>query len=302
MRTLALSSLLLVCGMSGLAQDSKELEDKAPAPVEQALRARIDQYYQAFIAGKYKQAYLLVADDSQDAFLEAGKQQYKSCETLRTRFSDNFTKAVVVESCNSEWKWHGIVTPTTFPITSNWEVVDGQWYWYYVKPTQIASPFSPSGFVPAPSTAAAPAKGGQAPAIPSDMKVAAEGILALVSLDKQAVLLRQDQSSRDVVHVRNGMPGYVTLKLEDPKMPGLKITVGKSQLKAHEETTILFEWRPDDPGLQCQDCAEKAHNAIAAVRVAPIARVLPINIIFQRGPHASAPVPPQASPATPPQK
>jgi hypothetical protein len=299
MRTLALSSLLLVGGMLGLAQDSKELVDKAPAPVEQALRARIDQYYQAFIAGKYKEAYLLVADDSQDAFLEAGKQQYKSCETLRIRYSENFTKALVIETCNSEWRWHGVVTPTTFPITSNWEVVDGQWYWHYVKPTQVASPFSPSGFVAVPATDAAPAKNGANPPIPPDMKVAAQGILAQVALDKQAVHLRQDQSSRDVIHVRNGMPGYITLKLEDPGVPGLKITLGNPQLKAHDETTILFEWRPDDPALQCANCAKKTRNSIVTLQVVQTAKMLPINILFD-GPQVAAPVPPQAPPA--PQK
>jgi hypothetical protein len=300
MRTLALSSLLLVSGLSGLAQDSKELLDKAPAPVEQALRARVDQYYQAFVAGKFKQAYLLVADDSQDAFLEADKQQYKACEILRIRYSPDFTKAVVVESCKSEWKWHGIVSPTTFATTSNWEVVDGQWYWHYVKPTQVMSPFSPSGFVPIPSGDTEPKKDAPAATIPSDMKGVAQGILALVSLDKQAVRLSQDQPSRDVVRVRNGMPGMITLKLDDPKIPGLKITVGKMQLQAHEETTVLFEWRPDDPALQCQDCAKNIRNSTIALQVVQTGRVLPITISFEHGPAAGRPVPPQVPPA--PQK
>ena len=287
MRTfaLSLSSLLLLSGMSGLAQDSKELTDKAPPAVEQALRGRIDQYYQAFIAGKYKQAYLLVADDSEDAFLETDKQQYKACETLRIRYSENFTKAIVVESCKSEWKWHGIVTPTTFPTTSNWKVVDGQWYWFYVKPTQVASPFSPNGVVQLPSTdpAAASAKK-DAPAIPSDMKGAAAGILALVSVDRQIVHLRQDLSSKDVIHVRNGMPGVVTLKVEDPGMPGLKVTLAKAQLQAHEETTMIFEWLPDDP-------AKPAHNAMVALRVVQTAKILPIAVVFD-----GAVMPQQASP------
>ena len=127
MRTLVLFSIGLVSGKLVLAQESSDMVDKAPPAVEAALRARIDQYYHAFMAGKYKEAYLLVADDSQDAFLETDKQPYKACETLKIRYSEDFTKAVAVESCRSEWKWHGIVTPTTFPITSNWVVVDGQW-------------------------------------------------------------------------------------------------------------------------------------------------------------------------------
>src|SRR5580704_18066520 len=99
MRTLALFPIglvsgVLVSGMLALAQDSADMVDKAPPPVEAALRARIDQYYHAFMAGKYKEAYLLVADDSQDAFLETDKQPYKSCDTLKIRYSEDFTKAV----------------------------------------------------------------------------------------------------------------------------------------------------------------------------------------------------------------
>src|ERR1700722_5652370 len=167
-RAAIILSLLPVSCMLALAQDSADMVDKAPPPVEAALRARIDQYYHAFMAGKDKEAYLLVTDDSQDAFLETDKQQYKACETLKIRYSADFTKAVAVESCKSEWKWHGIVTPTTFPITSNWVVVDGQWYWHYVKATQAHFPFSPTGFVPVPGEIPEK-KDGAGPAIPPDL-------------------------------------------------------------------------------------------------------------------------------------
>jgi hypothetical protein len=287
------ASLLLVSGILGLAQDSTELVDKAPPPVEEALRARIDQYYHAFMAGKYKDAYLLVDDASQDAFLETDKQQYKGCDTLKIRYSDNYTKAIVVESCKSEWKWHGVTTPSVFQITSNWKVVDGQWYWHYVKPTQIAFPFSPTGFVPVPQEDQADITlKKEGPAIPADLKGAAQGILSKVSVDKQAVRLHPEQSSQDVIHVRNEMPGVVTLKLDNVGIPGLKITLGKNQLQAHEETTVLFEWRLDDPAVLCPDCAKKTTgNSMVQLRIGPTGQVFPISIVFDHGPQAGQPIP-----------
>jgi hypothetical protein len=132
------------------------------------------------------------------------------------------------------------------------------------------------------------------------MKAAAKGILAQVAMDKQAVHLSPDQSSQDVVRIRNGMPGVVTLKLGDVVIPGLRITVGKLQLQANEETTVLFEWRPNDPGPQCQDCATKIGNSTIALQVVQTGRLLPINIFFDRGPQAAAPTPRPASQA--PQK
>ncbi len=303
MRTLALSLLLLVSGLLGLAQDSTELLDKAPAPIDEALRARVDQFYQAFVAGKYKDAYLLVDDESQNAFLEGDKQQYKGCETLKIRYSDNFTKAVVVESCKGEWKWHGAVLPRSFPITSSWKIEDGKWCWSYVKPTQMAFPFSPTGFVPLPpaETAEKPTENKDRPAIPADLRGAAHSILAKVSLDKQTVRLRPVESSRDLIHVRNEMPGAITLTLDQFSMPGLKISLGKTQLQAHEETTIVFEWRLDDPAILCPDCAKSTTGSTTVqLHIAPTGQVFPLSIAFEHAVQTDHPVPPQVSP--PPQK
>jgi hypothetical protein len=293
------ASVLLVSGILALAQDSTEPVDKAPAPIDEALRARVDQYYHAFITGKYKDAYLLVDDDSQDAFLEADKQPYQACETLKIRYSDNFTKASVLESCKGDWKWHGHVTPMSIPLTSSWVVVNGQWYWHYVKPTQRPFPFSPTGVTAVPSGETEAKKDG--PVIPADLNGLAKAILAKVGLDKQTIHLRRDVSSQDVIHVRNGMPGVITLKLDDLGMAGLKITVGKTQLQAHEETTILFEWRLDDPVLRCQDCAGKTPgSSTVQLHIAPTGQAFPISVVFEQGPQAEHPVSPPGS--LPPQK
>ena len=81
--------------------------DKAPPAIDEALRARVGKFYGAFIAGKFKDAYSLVADDSQDKFFELSKDQYKRCEIIKINYSENFTKAAVVTSCKSDWRWHG---------------------------------------------------------------------------------------------------------------------------------------------------------------------------------------------------
>jgi hypothetical protein len=272
MRMLALSSLLLVSGLLGLAQDSTELVDKAPAPIEEALRARIDQYYHAFVVGKFKEAYLLVAEDSQDAFFEADKDQYKACETVKIRYSDNFTKAVVVESCKTDWKWHGMVVPATFPITSHWKIEDGKWCWYYVRPTQVPFPFSPTGFMTVPPADAAPKDG--ASIIPSDLKGAAQSILAKVTVDKQSVRLRPDESSRDGIHVHNGMPGVIQLQMDQLAVPGLKVTLGKTDLGANDDTTVSFDYKPD-PANRVQG------TTVLRLHVIPTGQTFSITVAFE---------------------
>jgi hypothetical protein len=144
MKMIASSSLLLFCALAAFAQQAPPLVDKAPPEIDQALRARVNKFYDAFVAGKFKDAYLMVADDSQDKFFELSKDQYKGCEIIRINYTENFTQATVVTSCKRDWRFHGASTLTTFPLTSTWEVVDGQWYWHFVKPTMMATPFSPT--------------------------------------------------------------------------------------------------------------------------------------------------------------
>jgi hypothetical protein len=275
MRTITLSSLLLACGVLGLAQNAADEVDKAPPEVEEALRARVDQYYRAFVAGKFKDAYALVSDESQDAFLAADKAQYKECETLKTRYSDNFTKAVVVESCKTTWSFRGATTLTTIPLTTSWKIVDGKWFWYYVRPTQVPFPFSPTGFIPVPP-ADTPTR-----SMPKDMQAAARGILSKVTLDKQSVHLLPDQTSKDEIHIHNAMPGVIQLQTDQLQIPGLKISLAKAELGANEETTLTFEYRLDSTDIACVDCAKKIKGKpFVALHVIPTGQIFNIPIYF----------------------
>jgi hypothetical protein len=297
MRTLAFSSLLLLSGLAASGQDPSSVFDKAPPAIDEALRARVGKFYGAFVAGKFKEAYLLVADDSQDKFFELSKDEYKSFEIVKINYSDNFTKATVVTAIKSDWRWHGQVTLTTFPLTTNWIVIDGQWYWHYVKPAMVPNPFSPTGFVPLPADSPTD----KAAALVKDIPGASRAILAkVVALDKPYVRLRSYETSQDVVHVRNDMPGQISLKVDKPDIPGLKITLGKTDLMAHEETTILFEWRLDDPAIQCVDCAKKVNlQRMAKLHVIPTGKVFPITIAIENTPGSELHAPPGQLPAPP---
>ena len=290
MKTLALSSLLLLGGYMAFGQVSdKPLSEKAPQPVDEALRARVAKFYDAFVSGKFKDAYVLVADDSQDHFFEMSKDQYKGCEILKIDYTDKFTKATVVESCKSEWRWHGVVTPTSLPLLSNWVLVDGEWYWHYVKPTMIPSPFSSTGFISVPPEAlnGDPEK---APIIPTDIRAAAQNILNKVSVDKTVVHLKSDETSRDVIHVKNNMPGLISLSLGDlSATPGLKGTLSKTQLGANEEADLVIEYRLEDPGISCIDCAKKISGPrTTQLRIQPTGQVFTIAVLFDHSAQAPA--------------
>jgi hypothetical protein len=276
--------LILAAGSMVWAQQPGDLFDKAPPPIDEALRARVDQFYHAYMAGKFREAYPLVAEDSQDAFLESTKDTYKSCETVKIRYSENFTRASVVEACKGEWHWHGQVIPTQFPLTSNWRVIDGKWFWSYVKPTFVPNPFSPTGFIRIPDDAEI--KAGEAktviPPIPANA-AAARGMLGRVSVEPSTVTLRTSESAHAEVRVHNSMPGTILLSVDNLAQPGLKITPSKTQLNENEEAVVAFDYRVDDAAIACSDCAKRLHGtATAYLRIQPTNQVLPVNIVFVR--------------------
>jgi len=275
MKILSFCSLALLSGLTAFAQNPPDQAAKAPPEIDAALRAQVDKFYQAFIAGKFKDAYALVADDSQDKFFELPKQEYRGCEIIKVNYTENFARAAVVTSCKADWRFHGTVVLTTFPLTSNWMVVNGQWLWHYERPTMVPSPFSPTGFVPVPPESTPNPAG----LVPKDIAGAAKAILAKVSMDKVSVHLRSYESSLDAVHVRNDMTGPVRIKVDQPDLAGLKVTAGKTELNAHEETNIVFEWRLDANAARTMNA-----HMVVQVHIEPTGQVFPIGIAFDNVP------------------
>ena len=284
----------LIVGALASAQDNSDLFEKAPPPIDEALRARVTQFYQAYTSGKFREAYPLVADDAQDAFFALSKETVKSCDILRIKYSDDFTKADVVEACKGEWNYHGTKTATSFPLTSHWKIVDRQWYWYYVKPTTAPSPFSPTGFasVGPDSQADGPAK--PLPVIPANPVEAARNILSRVKVDKNTIKLRGYETSKDELHVTNEMPGQITLSIDPIAFPGLKVTPGKTELQANEQTSVVFEYRLDDATIECGDCAKRVKSTLTAqLHVQPTGQIFPITVIFGIPPELEKQIPKQ---------
>ena len=155
----------------------------------------------------------------------------------------------------------------------------------------VPNPFSPTGFVPVPPDTTTNLAG----LVPKDIPGAAQAILAKVVVDKPSVHLRSYETSQDAVHVRNDMPGQVTLKLDKPEIPGLKVTVGKTDLTSARRDHHHFRVAPGRPCHQCLECAKKmnGHRSVQ-LHVVPTGQVLPIAIDFQNTPRSAQPVPPPA--------
>src|SRR5215510_5970979 len=85
--------LFVILAAALLAQAPADLFNKPPVEVDQALRARITEFYQYHVKQQFRQAEALVAEDTKDFFYSHNKPQYLTFEIGRIEYSENFTRA-----------------------------------------------------------------------------------------------------------------------------------------------------------------------------------------------------------------
>ncbi|HWQ56320.1 MAG TPA: hypothetical protein VN442_21715 [Bryobacteraceae bacterium] len=220
------------------AQLTTDVFQKAPPAVEEALRARIKEFYQLHVDGKFRQAEALVAEESKEMFYSMNKPKYVSFEIDRIEWSDEFTKAKVTVVCQRYVMVPGFTgKPLPVPTPSRWKVENGQWVWYIDKDSIGQTPFGKmkAGTVPATGD-------GKLPALPSEAD--AIRMVQQVKVDKTAVALKLNAPSSDQVTVTNPLSGPVTVSISNPSIPGLEIQIAEPTIPGGKQATVVFRYRP----------------------------------------------------------
>jgi hypothetical protein len=213
---------------------------KAPAGTNEALKARVSGFYQAYVDGKFRKADEFVAEDSKDAFFSMAKKQYKSFEILDLYYADDFKKAKVITKVSTDVQTPRYGNMQMQPVVQTmWKFENGNWYWFdpSVKGTNsVDTPFGKMTF--GPTTASGPTILGQ-------KRISVEEVLHSVSADKQDVSLSPTKGGTQVVTVSNSLPGLVTVVVEPfPALPGLTVEAEKAKLGPGEKTPVRFEYKP----------------------------------------------------------
>ena|SRR5579871_166404 len=273
-----------------------------PPGVDEALRARVAQFYSANISGKWRDAFAVVADDMQNEYLAASKDTYDKCETMKITYSDNFTKATVRENCHGEYRWHNSHLPATIPLTSTWKVVDGQWYWYWLKPTEVMTPWGLSTVTPDDPKGTAAAKvNANVETVLKDPASMAKAILSQIKVDKKEIHLLGYESSKDELHISNTMPGTISVKINCAPLPGFKIKQAAEDVGPNQSLAVGFEYDADEAKRLCGECYKLPKPMLTAtVRMEPTAQTFAIKITFALSPDQEKQLPKELRPKTPP--
>lgn len=246
---------LCLCAGLCLAQTPA---DKPPAEVDQALRARISQYFQFMVDQKYRQAEALVAEDSKDAYYNGQKPNYSSFELANIEYSDNFTRAKATVKCMTVMAIAGFAGQAIKVSTlSNWKLVDGQWYFFIDPNAPHPTPF---GIMTHSSEQAKPKN------MPATLPTTPDFALGKVKADKKVVDLKPGESAE--VALTNTANGPMSISLVG-KIPGVDVKLDRVNLSTGEKAVVT---------LQTHDGAK---SGTLSIQVDQTNEVIPIQIIIQ---------------------
>jgi hypothetical protein len=227
-------ALLAAFAALSFAQDGP----KPPKDVDEALRARIQEFYQYHVTEEYRKAEKLVAEDSQDMYYVASKPHYLSFEIQSIVYSDHFTKAKVSVLCEQTSKMVGAIGKRLkMPSTSNWRVVDGKWFWYVDEAELSRGMFGKS------ANAGTKADGATPPDISKPVTLGA------VKLEKESVDAKPHTTQQ--VGIVNATPGTVSIVLHQ-QLPGWEVSIEKANLGPGEKTVATFKAGDNPHGGEIQ--------------------------------------------------
>jgi len=274
-------SLLLLSSLAAFGQNAAAPPENVTPESEQALRARVTQFYSANISGKWRDAFQVVADDMQNEYLAASKDTYDRCDTIKITYTDSFTKATVRENCHGEYRWHNSHIPATIPLTSTWKLVDGQWYWYYLKPTEVMTPWGLSTVTPDEPRPDGSTINTKIETVLKDPGSMAKAILGQIKLDKKEIHLRGYETSMEELKISNTMPGTISVIVSCPPVPGFRMSQDKVDVPSKDSATIHFEYDIDEAQKQCGECYKLPKPILTAtIRIDPTAQLFPVKITF----------------------
>ncbi|MGD0500271.1 MAG: hypothetical protein ABSC23_17765 [Bryobacteraceae bacterium] len=233
--------------------------DRPPAAVDRALRARVAQFYQNFVDGKFREAEPLVAKDTKELFFAMGKPQYFGFEIKNITYSEKFTRANVLTVCQQMMMLPGLPGGAyPAPTTSTWKLEKGKWYWYVDQAAAQDSPFGKMG-----GTASGKDSGGSSPTPPPTSFTSPDFALHKVTADKGSLALKAGGSGE--VTFSNSAQGPMSVSLNG-KPSGFEITPARADLTGGGKATFTVKALPD------------AQTETVSFRIAPTGETIELKI------------------------
>jgi hypothetical protein len=252
-------TLLAIFAVGSFAQNADDAFNKPPADVDEALRARITEFFDLHVKGEFRKAEALVAEDTQDLYYSSSKTKYVSFEIGRIDYSENFTRAKATVLCEQFIMLPGFLgKPMKIPMPSTWKLVDGTWYWYVDPESLRMTPFGKMN--PGTARESAPKT---IPAIPTTVP---DYIYQQVKADKASVSLKVGESEQ--VIVTNSAPGTMNISVTG-SLPGVEVKLDRTVLNTGEKAVLTFQ------------ASNEAQSGVLSIQVEQTNQVIPIQVAIK---------------------
>ncbi len=253
-----LTACLALFAAIASAQDTSELFNRAPKAIDDALRARINEFYTAHVKAEFRKAESLVAEDTKDYFYNHDKPQYLGFQIVRIEYSDGYTRAKATVSVEERVMFPGFAGQVMkIPTPSYWKIDDGKWCWYVDTAKLNETPWGVMKPGPASANDTSPA------AIMASLPSNIDELMNLVRADKSAVTLKPGESERVVID--NGMKGPVTLSIQG-KVEGVEAVFDRLVVPAGEKATLTVK------------AGDDAKSGTFTVQVPALNKSIPIRV------------------------
>jgi len=252
-----------------------------PPEVDQALRARITQFFTYMVEGNFRKANDLVAEDTKDEYFNGSHSRLNSFKIESLTYSENFTKAELKLMAKRNMNIGGLDVEIPVPSLTTWKIEDGKWVWYHnadpgrigiIAPDLVSAPQSNN---PAVAGQAAPDDAAMRAALQMALKQPNAVLSNDSGVDKSEVILSADQVSEAKVVFHNGVSGGVQLQITTPANvpPGFSAKLEKGQAIGGEDVGIRLRY---DPG----DKKQTPGSFEVRVMTVPFNQVFAINVKF----------------------
>jgi hypothetical protein len=233
--------LFAMLGTAAFAQTDAPPAEKPPAELEQAVRARVNQFYALMLNQDYRKAEALVAEDTKDYYYAGSKPVIHKFEVQGIEFSENFTHAKAITRVSEPIVMAGF-PPTEIAINmpTLWKIENGNWC-VYEDPEKIANPTGLATKVQKVVDGAAaqlkmPQMGQIAP-IPKEQPTDISIAFGKVQVDKEQVKL--ESGVAETVTIVNNADGTVRLE-PGYALGGIETKLDRTELGKGEKAILTL--------------------------------------------------------------
>jgi hypothetical protein len=242
----------------------------AHSKAEEALRARVDQFYTLFQQGRFRQAEDFVAEDSKETYYMTNKGRHLGFDIKSVSFGPDAKEATVLVALQMIMPMTGS-SPVPVPVASKWRHLAGEWYLYYpqYKPGDtVQTPFGPKKIPDDSERLAVLPNMGERPNLASLKR------MYKVSAKKLRFPSSAPGRITQEITVINRSDGKLSLEQRTKDIKGVDIEIEPVEAGPGGEIRLTFTYRP---AVALQRRRQKMRFAIS-----PISQEFVVDLIFER--------------------